>query len=49
VLFRSVIRNNGGNFSALLEHIEAQIAQANQDRDVEVTEADTAVATDAVQ
>lgn len=47
--FISVIRNNGGNFSALLEHIETQIAQANQDRDVEVTEADTAVATDAVQ
>ncbi|MCE7999412.1 MAG: ABC transporter substrate-binding protein [Rhodobiaceae bacterium] len=47
--FISVIRNNGGNFSSLLEHIETQIAQANQDRDVKVTEADTAVASEATQ
>ncbi|WOF74692.1 ABC transporter substrate-binding protein [Parvibaculaceae bacterium PLY_AMNH_Bact1] len=47
--FISVIRNNGGNFSSLLEHIETQIAQANQDRDVKVTEADTAVATETTQ
>jgi len=47
--FISVIRNNGGDFSSLLEHIERQITQANQDRDVKVTEADTAVATEATQ
>lgn len=47
--FISVIRNNGGDFSALLKHIETQIAQANQDRDVKVTEADTAVAAEATQ
>jgi len=47
--FISVIRNNGGNFSSLLEHIEMQIAHANKDRDVKVTEADTAVATEATQ
>jgi phospholipid transport system substrate-binding protein len=47
--FISVIRNNGGDFSALLKHIETQIAQANQDRDVKVTEADTTVATEATQ
>ncbi len=47
--FISVIRNNGGNFSSLLTHIQTQIAQANQDRDVEVTEANTAVTTEATQ
>ncbi len=41
--FISVIRNNGGDFTSLLKHIETQIAQANQDRDVRASEAETAV------
>ncbi len=46
--FISVIRNNGGNFSSLLEHIEDQIAQANQDIDVKLSEADTAATAEEV-
>ncbi len=41
--FISVIRNNGGDFSSLLKHIETQIAEANQDRDVRASEAETTV------
>eukprot|EP00439_Symbiodinium_sp_Y106_P089926 s1_g2462.t1 len=44
--FISVIRNNGGDFSSLLKHIETQIAQANQDRDVRASEAEATVAAD---
>ncbi len=47
--FISVIRNSGGDFASLLKHIETQIAQANQDRDVRLSEADTTVASEETQ
>jgi phospholipid transport system substrate-binding protein len=44
--FISVIRNNNGDFSALLSHIENQIGQATKDIDVKLSEAETETPTE---
>ncbi len=45
--FISVIRNNNGDFSALLAHIEKQINQATADIDVKLTEVETETSAEA--
>ena len=44
--FISVIRNNNGNFGALLGHIEAQIGEATQDIESKLTDAEEPNTTD---
>lgn len=44
--FISVIRNNNGNFGALLGHIEAQIGEAAQEIESKLTDVEDTTATD---
>jgi len=44
--FISVIRNNNGNFGALLGHIEAQIGEASQEIESKLTDAEEPATTD---
>lgn len=44
--FISVIRNNNGNFSALLDHIQTRIGEADADIESKLTETDDAVEAD---
>lgn len=44
--FISVIRNNNGNFSALLDHIQTRIGEADADIESKLTETDDTVESD---